>query len=577
MELKTYTVQDAAGTIVPNASATLYNLDGTLATGLQDAAGQPLANPFRASGDGVVSFAAPNGDYQIAFGIGPVTGPLIRIQFLDVVTQVSQANDARDMVISIKNQMDAIYNAKSYATITAGMAATLVNDIFRVPANTSTPLNGFTYYLKTNASGYQVLQTTPSTIAVNDLVKTMSGKLEAYRFEDVIQVAKEGTGLIYSVRDRDGRQTWLGVSAVDGGPSEWAEKMIRQRLGITKRQSFAAREEELFYAIADRDNRITDLALRARDGQLADFVVDRLAKRIGDKLGVSKETIGQLLGDVKMTPDYPGFQIMSSLGRWSASRYKAGTQVVGGAGVSSPWNFATKTYNQSARSTHINNYNGEQPLLLVLYVGGVGSGSDLTVPSYYADLIPEGVVFARCNYHGDHYGQPQAIQDMIEVYEFVCKLLPIGGVVLLGNSMGGMLALNALTTKAIPGVLGLYLTDPVANLADRYTSNRQGLIQAAYGIASNGANYTAQTQGYDPMLRDWSDYRGIPIYCIASSGDTSVPFDTNAKMLSEKLRGHNDFTLIDKGSAGHNAADRFDITALRGFINKVCQGTIFKS
>lgn len=577
MELKTYTVQDAAGTIVPNASATLYKMDGTLATGLADASGQPLANPFRATGDGIVSFAAPNGEYEIAFGIGPVTGPRIRINFLDVNQQMDAVTDALNKTLAAQAQADAINNAKTYYTIAAGMAATALNDVFRVPMSTTQPLNGFTYYLKSATNGYTVLQTTPSTTAVNDLVKAVGNKLESYRFEDVIQVAKEGSGLIYSVRDRDGRQTWLGVSAVDGGPSAWAESMIRQRLGITKRGSFAVGEEELFFAISDSQNRATDLALRERDGQLADFVVERLAKRIGDKLGVTKETIGQLLGDVKMTPDYPGFQIMSSLGRWSASRYKSGTSVIGGSAVTSPWNFGTKTYNQSARGTFINNYNGEQPLLLVLYVGGVGSGSDLTVPAYYADLIPEGVVFARCNYHGDHYGQPLAIQDMIDVYEFMCKLLPIGGVVLLGNSMGGMLALNALTTRAIPGVLGLYLTDPVANLWDRYNSNRQGLIQAAYGINASGIDYSTKTEGYDPMLRDWSDYRGIPIYCIASSGDTLVPFDTNAKMLEAKLRGHNDFTLIDKGSAGHNAADRFDITALRGFINKVCQGTIFKS
>lgn len=577
MELKTYIVQDAAGTIVPNASATLYKMDGTIATGLQDSSGQPLANPFRATGDGIVSFSAPNGEYEIAFGIGPVTGPRIRISFLDVTQQVDQITDALNKTLTAQASAEAVNNSQTYFTIAAGMAASAINQVFRVPAPTTQPLNGFTYYLKSSATGYTVLQTTPSTAALNDLVKTLTGKLETYRFEDLIQVAKQGSGMIYCVRDRDGRQTWLGISDVDGGPSPWAESMIRQRLGITKREAFAAGEEALFYAVADSQQRITDLALRERDGQLADFVVTRLAKRIGDKLGVTKETIGQLLGDVKMTPDYPGFQIMSSLGRWSASRYKAGAQVIGGAGVQSPWNFATKTYNQAARGTFINGYNGEQPLLLVLYVGGVGSGSDLTVPTYYTDLIPEGVVFARCNYHGDHYGQPQAIQDMVEVYEFMCKLLPIAGVVLLGNSMGGMLALNALTTKAIPGVLGLYLTDPVANLWDRYNSNRQGLIQQAYGINANGIDYSTKTEGYDPMLRDWSDYRGIPIYCIASSGDTLVPFDTNAKMLSDKLRGHNDFTLIDKGSAGHNSADRFDIVALRGFINKVCQGTIFKS
>lgn len=579
MELKTYTVQDATGNIVPNATVFLYRLsDGELAENLINGNNEPLSNPFRANPDGVATFGAPDGEYEISFGIGPVTGPRIRLNFLDTTQQLNETIAARDLAVQAHASMEAINNAKTFSSLSAGLAAVAVGEVFRVTTAVQNSA-GFQYYLKNSASSAQTLQAVPNQQSFNNLDSAIKDKLDTYRFEDLVQVAKQGTGLIYCVRDSANNQTWLGVSAVDGGPSPWAEEMIRLRLGMTKNGSFAAGEEELFFAIADNQKRLTDLSLRARDGQLADFVVERLAQRIGDKLGVTKETIGQLLGDVKMTPDYPGFQIISSIARWSGSRYKPSPTAtpIGGSSVQSPWNFGTKTYNQAGRLNFVNGYTSEQPLLLVLYVGGVNSGSDLTTPSYYTDLIAEGVVFARCNYHGNHYGQPQAIQDMIEVYETACKTLPIAGVVLLGNSMGAMLALNALTTKAIPGVLGLYLTDPVANLWDRYNSERKGMIQAAYGINSNGIDYSTKTAGYDPMLRDWSDYRGIPIYCIASSGDTLVPYESNAKMLSEKLAGHNDFTLIDKGTAGHNTADRFDVNALRAFILKVCQGTIFKS
>lgn len=577
MELKTYTVQDANGAIVPNATARLLTYPGgLLADPVYDSNGNKLTNPFSADADGIVSFAAPDGQYTIVFGIGPIDGPPIRIQLLDTTEILDQTKQARDGAIAARNEMDTINNARTFTSIAAGQAAVAVGDLYRV-VGIATASYGFTYYLKTSAQGYTVLQSTPNQKSFNQLDAQTRGKLDAYKFEDVIQTAKSGTGLIYCVRDRDGRQTWIGVSDVDGGPSPWAEQMIRQRLGMNKKDSFAAGEEELFFGIADNANRLTDLALRERDGQLADFVVERLAKRIGDKLGVTSETIGQLLGSVHMTPDYPGFQLLASIARWSGARYQNGTSTIGGTSVSSPWNFGTASANQAARLTFAGPYSKPDPLLLVLYVGGVNSGSDLTVPTWIQPLIAEGCVVARCNYHGNHYGQPEAIQDMIEVYETACKTLPIGGVLLLGNSMGGMLALNALTTRAIPGVCGLYLTDPVANLADRYESERKAMIQAAYGIASNGSNYSTKTAGYDPMLRDWSDYRGIPIAITGSTGDDLVPFNQNGLKLYDKLSSHNDVTLYSLSSAGHNQTDRFNIDNLRAFIKKCVQGSILKA
>lgn len=578
MELKTYTVQDANGAIVPNASVRLLAYpSGLLADPVYDANGNKLTNPFKANADGIASFAAADGEYTVIFGIGPLYGPPIRIQFLDQREVLSQTESARDGAIAARQEMDTINNARTFTSISAGQAAVAVGDLYRV-VGIATANYGFTYYLKTSEQGYTVLQSTPNQKSFNQLDAANRGKLDAYKFEDVIQTAKSGTGLIYCVRDRDGRQTWIGVSDVDGGPSPWAEQMIRQRLGMNKKDSFAAGEEELFFGIADSANRLTDLALRERDGQLADFVVERLAKRIGDKLGVTKDTIGQLLGSVHMTPDYPGFQLLASIARWSAQRYVVNGQTIGGSAITGPWNFGTTTYNQAARLTFTPTpYNKPDPLLLVLYVGGVNSGSDLTVPTWIQPLLAEGVVVGRCNYHGNHYGQPQAIQDMIEVYEMACKTLPIGGVLLLGNSMGGMLALNALTTRAIPGVCGLYLTDPVANLADRYESERKAMIQAAYGIDSNGSNYSAKTAGYDPMLRDWSDYRGIPIAITGSTGDDLVPFNQNGLKLYDKLSSHNDVTLYSLSSAGHNQTDRFNIDNLRAFIKKCVQGSILKA
>lgn len=66
MELKNYFAQDSHGNILGGANCYLYEPGTeTLATGLQDAAGAPLANPFTAGPNGLVQFAAPNGVYDL--------------------------------------------------------------------------------------------------------------------------------------------------------------------------------------------------------------------------------------------------------------------------------------------------------------------------------------------------------------------------------------------------------------------------------------------------------------------------------------------------------------------------------
>lgn len=572
MELKTYTPLDTSGNVIPNASVTVYAAGTNNLATLFDKNNAALSNPFSADSNGVAAFRAADGLYELVFGIGPVDGPRIPIQFLDFNSQIQSINNALAQVILLRQQVDEINNNATYADVATGMSFTGVGMVFRVvsPAGTA---SGFTYYRKVNQNTSQVLAITPNAQQVQALTDNLQRKLDAYKFTDVVQDISNHDDVAFAVRDIQGNPSWLMVDAVTGGPTEHSMNWIGSKIGMLDypgTAQIAAGVEELALAFVDAGFKASDLAIRAEDGQLANFVVDRLAKRIAVRLGLDANGLQAALNGVHIRNDHPQPQLLNSIARWIG----AGPT---GRAVATPQNFSTATYAQSARLNLINNYNGNEGLLLCLYFGGVNSNTDLTPPGDYFNMIAEGVIFARCNYHGNHYGQPQAIQDAIDVYNYACSILPISGVLLLGNSMGAMLALNCLTTGAIPGVVGLYLTDPVANLGDRYNSERQAMIQAAYGINADGSNYSTQTAGYDPILRNWSDYRGLPIYCVASTGDTLVPFATNAKMLSDKLSAHNDFTLIDMGTPGHNSADRFDIARLRAFVRKVCQGRVLKA
>lgn len=86
MELKQFFAQDAQGNIYPNPVCHLYAPGTTTyATGLLDAAGAPLANPFSGAANGLIQFAAPDGFYDLRVVSGAVEYTL-RVQFQDPAT-----------------------------------------------------------------------------------------------------------------------------------------------------------------------------------------------------------------------------------------------------------------------------------------------------------------------------------------------------------------------------------------------------------------------------------------------------------------------------------------------------------
>lgn len=91
MELKNYFAQNAAGDVLPGATATLYLVGTTtLASGLKTAAGAAQANPVIADADGLIQFAAPNGLYDMKV-TAPGRSYTIRIQCNDVAESVAAA------------------------------------------------------------------------------------------------------------------------------------------------------------------------------------------------------------------------------------------------------------------------------------------------------------------------------------------------------------------------------------------------------------------------------------------------------------------------------------------------------
>lgn len=131
MQLQNFFAQDVNGNIVPGAACTLF-LAGTttLATGLQDASGNPLSNPFAANSNGLASVAAPQGLYDLQM-ISGLLNNKIQIQFIDAA-QV--AADAAAATAAANNSA----NSATAAQASAAQAVTLLGQFISPKATAPT-------------------------------------------------------------------------------------------------------------------------------------------------------------------------------------------------------------------------------------------------------------------------------------------------------------------------------------------------------------------------------------------------------------------------------------------------------
>lgn len=176
MELKNYVAQ-WAGEVLPGATCYLYQAGTeTLANGLLDAAGAALDNPFEASSEGLIQFAAPNGEYDLRVMSGGRDSRM-RVQCLDLAEQLAAANADADRAAvkadaaaaaaaTAENARDAAQaSGNFYPDTAAGLAATTDGQYFSVPSAESSE---YLILYTNNAGGAQEVKRYPSTKLITD-------------------------------------------------------------------------------------------------------------------------------------------------------------------------------------------------------------------------------------------------------------------------------------------------------------------------------------------------------------------------------------------------------------------------
>ncbi|MEK0153946.1 hypothetical protein [Arthrobacter oryzae] len=215
------------------------------------------------------------------------------------------------------------------------------------------------------------------------------------------------------------------------------------------------------------------------------------------------------------------------------------------------------------------------PVPLVIHYHG--AGTDATSETQWQPLWEAaqaaGFAVATSDFHGNAYGSPEVMADTAAVFDAVLKLAPINGVLLSGESMGGISALNALTHNVLPNVLGIYLAQPVISLWHRYQNAGHDYITAAYGIAADGSDYATKTAGYDPYLQQANKFRGAPMYITGSTSDTTALVDPFMKGLIARLTGYSPTTFV-AATGGHGDPSEFVPNNYVTFLESCAAGLV---
>lgn len=128
------------------------------------------------------------------------------------------------------------------------------------------------------------------------------------------------------------------------------------------------------------------------------------------------------------------------------------------------------------------------PTTLVLYQH-VSGGNEQLYPGYVTypfvhAAIQKGWIVAASALHGENWGNPQGLADLLDAYNLVNGRSPVSKVILVGASMGGLVSSLAVAKGTVPNIKGVYLMDAVSSLSSMYESSvsYRAYITTAYSI-----------------------------------------------------------------------------------------------
>ena len=168
-------------------------------------------------------------------------------------------------------------------------------------------------------------------------------------------------------------------------------------------------------------------------------------------------------------------------------------------------------------------------------------------------------VFGKC-------GNPEAVEIMKSMYDYVRKLGFAPKAALIGMSLGGLYSFRY-AAKYPETVACIYADAPVASLSYRADSGRPDLVEfvRAYGLdnAAGLKNHPlSPVNNYLPMVE-----AGIPLLMIVGEEDTTVNPKTNGLLLAERwIAAGGRAEVVKRPYWGHHPHGLDDPTKIVRFI-----------
>lgn len=238
------------------------------------------------------------------------------------------------------------------------------------------------------------------------------------------------------------------------------------------------------------------------------------------------------------------------------------------------WSVPTSTSTQAIRVELPKAYDSRQPAPLIIYCSGHGENAaapftDGLKKAFIQTLVDNGNIVASTDAHGDKYGNQTQLDDYLDLYRYVRDHYAIGPVILLGQSLGGLPALNILARRAIPGIAGAVFIYPITSLAAAY-ANPSGLAAGSTEIdAAYGTPYAIATAGFDPNTLAGSKFRGVPMRFYASPSDLTAIKATNSDVMAALVLPFTTEATVVACTGGHGDASHFQASDVQTFITRV--------
>ncbi|GAB2916331.1 hypothetical protein GCM10027047_12730 [Rhodococcus aerolatus] len=187
------------------------------------------------------------------------------------------------------------------------------------------------------------------------------------------------------------------------------------------------------------------------------------------------------------------------------------------------------------------------PRPLALWVHGSGADEDDPVTGFGAGftaaLLADGWVVASAVADGNAWGDAASQDDYRALVRAAAQRYPLGPVVVVSVSMGGVAGLDLASDGTVPGVVGWLGVSAVTDLAQARTRFR--------GV--DAVMTPAEVAAADPSQRPVTDYAGLAVVLRSATDDDRVPTATQAAPFAARVPGAD----LRPCTGGHVSADCF--------------------